>query len=103
MKDKYKQIINHYGIKSQHKYWYSEIQELSESITEYEIFKKSGKEDNEYEEYLIKHIAEEISDNLMFLFQFVEFYSIDKEIIKGFLEYKADRQLKRIQDELNKQ
>ena len=39
MKEKYKQIINHYGIKSQHKYWYSEIQELSESITEYEIFK----------------------------------------------------------------
>ena len=86
MKDKYKQIINYYGIKSQHKYWYSEIQELSEAITEYEIYKKTKKEDNEYEEYLIKHIAEEI-----------------KEIIKGFLEYKVDRQLKRIQDELNKQ
>lgn len=44
MKDKLLQIVNHYEIKSQLKYFQSEMFELNEAIIQYEMAKDDNKE-----------------------------------------------------------
>lgn len=97
MKDKLLEIINHYGVLPQLKYWQSEVFELSEEIIEFE-----------YDEYYYyepvaeqhkKHITEEIADVLVMLSQFQHYYDITDEQIKEVMEQKIDRQLERIANE----
>lgn len=96
-------IINHYGVMPQLKYFQSEVFELNEAIINYE------QEQNLKEILDIKvidsdiskkqHIAEEISDVLVMLFQFKEFYHIDGNDILKIMDSKIKRQLDRIECE----
>lgn len=105
-------IINHYGIRKQLKYFQSEIYELNEAVLEYENFMEykpkgfvymtvDGKDYSlkEYQELLKSHIAEEISDVMVMLKQFQYYYGIDDKEIKNIMEYKINRQLDRIKNE----
>lgn len=92
MKDKLLQIINHYGIDKQLKYIHSEYFELDEAIMNEEF---------EHHQESIEHIAEEISDVEMMLDQFKAYYGINQEKINEIKSYKANRQLKRIEEEKN--
>lgn len=97
MKGKLLKIINHYGVMPQLKYLQSEVFELNEAIINYEmltfIFNKKDmiKDKNS--------ITEEIADVLVMLAQFVEYYEITNEELEKFVNFKIDRQLKRIEEE----
>lgn len=93
MKDKFLQIINHYGIMPQLKYIHSEYFELDEAIFDYEI----GNYNNS--NYLKEHIAEEIADIMVMLKQFQYYYGISDEQIEDIMKFKIKRQLERIESE----
>lgn len=66
MKNKLLQIINNYGPMPQLEYYQSEVWELYEAIKDYES------ENTRHD--LKEHIAEEITDNCVMLFQFPLYY-----------------------------
>ena len=82
MKNKLLKIINTYGIMPQLKYFQSEVFELNEAII---------KNEN------IEHIAEELADVSVMLEQFKLYYNIKNEDIEKIMDYKIDRQIKRIE------
>ena len=85
MNHKLKQIIKHYGVLPQLKYFQSEIFELNEAIITCE------------EAYHDKApIVEEIADVMVMLKQFQLYYGIEDIEIQRVMEFKVDRQLKRI-------
>ena len=92
MKDKLLEIIEHYGVMSQLKYFQSEVFELNEAIIKHE---SSG---GEYQ-----HIVEEIADVMVMLGEFVSYYDIDNDEINNIMYQKIDRQLERIKNENIKQ
>ena len=89
MNDKLKQIIKHYGVLPQLKYFQSEVYELTEAMLW-----------NEFDELVTRHskehIAEEIADVMVMLKQFQLYYCIKDEEIEDIMKFKIDRQLKRI-------
>ena len=85
MKDKIIKIFNHYGIKSQLKHFNGEVFELNEAILLYDV-------DN---------IAEEIADVMNMLRGIQYHYDITDEHVSEIMNYKLDRQLMRIEEELN--
>lgn len=99
MKDKLLKIIKNYGVIPQLKYFQTEVFELNESIIYERATSKYGDEGNDYK--CIKHIAEEIADCYVMLEQFRLYYDIPKEKIKEVMEYKINRQIDRIEDNLN--
>lgn len=99
MEHQLKQIIEYYGVMKQLKYIHSEYFELDEAIISNEILKNEPIADKKY---LKKHIAEEIADVMVMLEQFRLHYDIDEEMIKDFMEYKASRQIERIDEESTK-
>ena len=103
MKEKLLKIINHYGVIPQLKYLQSEVFELNEAIINANTFDEFAQADmnvfNKNGEYFIKHVTEEIADVLVMLAQFKEYYDISDEELEGILNYKIDRQLKRIEEE----
>lgn len=101
MEDKLKEIINHYGVMPQLKYFQSEVFELNEAIFQYEEQKRvceqcCGTLHCEKEK---EHIAEEIADVLVMICQFKEHYGIDGNEIMKIMNEKIDRQLERIKNE----
>ena len=94
MKDRLLQIINHYRVIPQLKYFQSEIFEMNEAIIKYENIPNGIYEHikNEYKE----HIAEEIADITVMLKQFQYYYGIEDKEIEEVMKYKIDRQLERI-------
>lgn len=76
-------IINHYGLKAQLKYLHTEHYELDEACL-------IGTSEN---------VAEELADIFVMLFQIKEYYDIPDSKIDEIMEYKIDRQLKRIESE----
>lgn len=111
MKDKLLQIINHYGVMHQLKYFQSEVFELNEAIIKHqnknsitiaiESLNKpccalNGKE---YKVSSIEHIAKEIADVMVMLEQFRLYYGISDMKIKDIMINKIDRQLERIKNE----
>lgn len=95
MEEKLKQIINHYEVMPQLKYIHSEYFELDEAIMNYEWA------ESEYGRCNNSNIAEEIADVEMMLDQFKVYYGISQEKINEIKSYKANRQLKRIEEEKN--
>lgn len=72
MKEQLLEIINHYRVMPQLKYFQSEVWELNEAIICTE-----NDEYNYYEEVETSnknHIAEELADNFVMLYQFPEYY-----------------------------
>ena len=96
MKDRLLQIINHYRVIPQLKYFQSEIFEMNEAIIKYENIPNGIYEHikNEYKE----HIAEEIADITVMLKQFQYYYGITDEEILKVMKEKIDRQLERIKE-----
>lgn len=91
MKEKLLEIINHYGVMPQLKYFQSEVFELNEAII---------KAENPFEPIQdIEHITEEIADCFVMLEQFRLYYDIDLDEIKKVGRYKIDRQIERIKEE----
>lgn len=87
-------IIKHYGVNAQQRQFAEEVFELQEAITAYE---------NDYEglyTYGTEHIAEEIADVLVLLFQFNEYYGLDIDDISKMMDNKIKRQLERIKNEV---
>lgn len=106
MKDRLLQIANHYEIKHQLKYFQSEIFELNEAIIQYEMAKDDNKEriikDGRPRwnmDYYKEHITEEIADVMVMLGQIKYYYDLNKSKITKIMNYKIDRQLKRIEEE----
>ena len=76
MKEELLKIINNYGMMPQLKYYHTEVWELNDAIRDYEEQKRVCEEfcsklhcDKEKE-----HIAEELGDNYVMLYQFPEYY-----------------------------
>ena len=93
MKEDLLKIIKHYGVNAQQRQLAEEVFELQEAITAYE---------NDYEglyTYGTEHIAEEIADVLVLLFQFNEYYGLDIDDISKVMDNKIKRQLERIRNE----
>ena len=95
MKQDLLKIINNYGIDNQLKYIQSEYFELTEAIINHEWLESERGLTSTY------FIAEELADVMVMLKQFQYYYGIeDSEIEKIMLE-KIQRQLKRIESEVN--
>lgn len=93
MKQDLLEIINHYGVLNQLEYYQTEVWELNEAIIRYDI----ANADNTLEKYYIdesnkmkKHIAEELADNFVMLYQFKEYYKLDFELIKDFITFDSN-------------
>lgn len=101
MNGKLWEIINHYGVNKQLKYFQSEVFELSEAILNHEILRKElhGFKLKEAKKELIDNITEEIADVLVMLEQFKLYYDILEEEVQEIMEEKVDRQLNRIREE----
>ncbi len=93
MEEKLLKIINHYGVIPQLKYFQSEVFELSEAIVRHD-------EEAYPNDISTEHIAEEIADVAVMLLQFKEYYHIDGNDILKIMNEKIDRQLKRIDKEI---
>lgn len=93
-KEKLLKIRATYGIDAQLKKFNEETFEVIEAIIGYEacgradVIKSSSK----------KHIAEEIADVLVMLEQFKLYYNIKNDDIEKIMDYKIDRQIKRIEE-----
>lgn len=90
MNGKLKMIINHYGVNAQQRQLAEEVFELQEAIIQYE-------EPRRY--HSKEHIAEEIADCYVMIEQFRLYYGISSEELKKIMQYKIDRQIKRIEDD----
>lgn len=99
MNEKILKIVNYYGIMPQLKYFQSEVFELNESIIKKEIEYKFGETTIKRDENNLKHIAEEIADCYVMIEQFRLYYGISSEELKKIMQYKIDRQIKRIEDD----
>lgn len=96
------EIIKHYGVRKQLKYFQTEIYEFIEAILSYEDRKKlTYGIDDTFKKVLKKGIAEEIADVQVMLNQFKAFYRIKDEDVEEVMKYKIDRQLERIRDEIS--
>ena len=86
LEDKEKAIVDNYGLMEQLKYWFTEIAELTIAITKYRYGVGSKEE-----------VKDEIADVDMMLNQFRVALEILKKDVEEVKEFKADRQLKRIE------
>lgn len=83
--EKLLKIIKNYGVIPQLKYLFTELFELTEAII-------AGDK---------KHITEEFADVMVMLTQFKVYFDLDTREIDSIMTYKIDRQLKRIDEEVN--
>lgn len=97
--NRYKNIIEYFGIDKQQRKFTEECFELNEAITMYEVCLT-----NEWDTPLTKlvengeMIKEEIADCLVLLSQFIAYYNIDKDELEKIIKYKVERTEQRIKD-----
>lgn len=96
MKEKEKQIIEHYGVIPQLKYMQTEMFEFIEAVIEREIHWNFDTEIQDIKP-LDKHIEEEYADLTMMLEQIKVYYNLNEETIQKIKEQKIERQLERIE------
>lgn len=103
-KNKLREIINYYGVNNQQRKLQEEVFELQEAITIHEL-----KQSVEYEIPLTElvdtreQIVEEMSDIYVILYQFAEIYDITNEEIKKIMTQKINRQIDRIEKEIEEE
>lgn len=95
MKEKEKQIIEHYDVIPQLKYMQTEMFEFIEAVIEREIHWNFDTEIQDIKP-LDKHIEEEYADLTMMLEQIKVYYNLNEESIQKIKEQKIERQLERI-------
>ena len=95
MKEDLLEIIQNYGVLNQLEYYQSEVWELDNAIQEYEMFLILC--DVDYDSVTIsskqdfkKHIAEELADNFVMLYQFKEYYKLDLELSKEIITFDSN-------------
>ena len=113
MNKKLRRIVNHYGIKSQLKYFQSEIFELNEAVI---VYLNRGYFENvitsvckaflpltgtAYKDGQQEHIKEEIADVMVMLKQIQLYFNISTKEVEKIMKYKIDRQINRIEEEEN--
>ena len=109
MKEELLEIINHYGIKKQLKYFQSEIFELNEAVIQYEERKRNPIDiilnslepifaslNNRKAVSSTNAIKEEIADVMVMLKQMQLYYNISDADVKEVMKFKVDRQIERI-------
>lgn len=92
MKEDLLKIINHYGVMPQLEYYQSEVWELYDAIRNYEEdYIRVDCDENMVLSCFKKHIAEEITDNFVMLYQFPLYYyeKLDVHNIEPY-EFKTD-------------
>lgn len=95
MKDNLLKIINHYGPLNQLKYIQTEYFELDEAIFDCEYDSENWNND-----YLKRHITEELADVMVMLKQFQYYYDIKDENVEEIMNQKINRQLDRIREDV---
>ena len=90
MKEELKQIIEHYGVMPQLEYYQSEVFELNEAILDYEHFYMYTGKAITYCNMSTEHIAEEIADNFVMLYQFKEYYNLDFKLVKDIIKFDSE-------------
>lgn len=91
---RYLRIMEHYGPNHQQKKLAEEHFELQEAITIVE-----QREQDYLEEYHKCLLVDEIADNLVLLMEYIQYYDIDIDRVNERVEYKLDRQNRRIENE----
>lgn len=98
LEDNEKEIIDHYGLRHQLKYLFSEIYELTEAIIEQDIYSQIGAYEGNKVAFK-KHTTEEFADVEHILDQIALKLEIARNEVLKVKEQKAERQLKRIEEE----
>jgi len=96
VKDKLLKIIGVYGIDKQLKYIHSEYFELDEAIVKANYLPFKDEKD-------LNNIAGEIADIMVMLKQIQYYYNIKDKDIEEIMNYKINRQLERIDNEIKKE
>lgn len=99
MEDKLEKIIQHYGVNKTLKHLHSEHYELDEAVLE--CIHGYDYSPTQLARHYENHIAEEIADMLCMLNQISLYFNISEEQIYRIMEEKVDRQLKRMEEEVN--
>lgn len=99
MEEKLKKIIKHYGTRNQLKKLVEEVFEFVEAVIDYENDWESSDTTIGIIEQDKEHINEEYSDINVVLEQFAVYLGIDKNKSKEKMEYKTNRQLRRMKNE----
>lgn len=92
MKEKEKEIIEHYGVMPQLKHLQGEMFELTEAIINHE---------NEMTKGNLSHIIEELADVQVMIDQLKTYYKVKDIDLNKEMEYKVNRQINRIAGENN--
>lgn len=101
MEEKLKKIIKHYGPIEQIKQLDEEVKEFIETITDYERDSKSQYSTVGIIQKDKAHMEEEFADVMVMMEQYALYYGLDKDKIKEIMQYKVNRQLRRIENEQN--
>ena len=89
MKEKYKRIINFYGLRNQLKKLSEEVYELQEAVLDYD--------NNKNKKIFKRHVEEELADVTVILTQLVLFLDLDRNKIIDVIGEKVNRQLERME------
>ena len=90
-------IIEHYGAKDQIIILIEEMDELSKVLCKW--YREYNKLEGDISEELLNNFKEKMSDVLIMLMQFKEYYHMDGNDIMKIMREKIDRQLGRIENE----
>ena len=105
LNEKLKSIIEYYGYRNQLKKFNEESFEVIEAVMdlEYQILTccECGRGET-HTKHERKHLEEEIADTLVLLNQFIYYYDLNENNIMDTVYKKIDRQLTRIEEEINK-
>lgn len=88
------EIIKHYGVNHQKRKLSEESDELRDVITEVEL--------REQDCLCERHkdmLIDEVADNLVMLFEFIQYYDLPIVKIEERIDFKLDRQGRRMEDE----
>lgn len=100
-------IIQNYGLSNQLKKLNEELYEFQEAVLSYNLLKTINEDvkDEVLEkniEYIYKCVLEEYADLCVLLSQFELYFDLDEDEVWQVMKNKVDRQLKRIENDNNK-
>lgn len=96
--ERYRNILEHFGIRNQMKKLNEECFELLEAIDNYEDSKLYGEESDKHLDVFRDHIVEEMADMLTLLTQFIVKYNVIAPEIDNIMDLKLERTEKRISE-----
>lgn len=95
----YNDIMNYFGYRNQMKKLNEECYEFLEAVDNYEDLLLVIKDMPEKDKFAAREfVVEEMADMLILLTQFIAKYDIKKSELDGYMDYKIDRTLRRIDE-----